>query len=106
MKQFHELAAGPDKDERVAVPHLAPHPLMHQSAQRADALAHIRPAGTQEVAHRIVQAKHGHLRDYGLTVPSTVSRIRPRSGHGVRWETVRIHPAVPVHARSIPLLVV
>ena len=59
----------------------------------------------QKIAHRIVQAKHGHLRDYGLTVLSTISRIRSRSGHGVRWEKVRIHPAVPVLPRSIPQLV-
>lgn len=101
MKQFHKFAAGSDKDEHVTVPHFAFHLLMHQSAQRTDALAHICPAGTQEVAHRVVQAKHGHLQDYGSAVPSTVSRIRSRSGHGVRWEKARLHPAVPVHPRSV-----
>ena len=63
MKQFHEFAVGADKDEHVTVPHFALHLLMHQSAQRTDALTHIRSAGTQKVAHRIVQAKHGHLQD-------------------------------------------
>ena len=101
MKQFHEFAVGPDKDEHVTVPHFALHRLMHQSAQRTDALAHICPAGAQKVAHRIVQAKHGYLQDYGSAVPSTVSWIRSRSEHGVRWEKARLHPAVPVHPRSI-----
>lgn len=101
MKQFHQFAVGPDKDEHVTVPHLALHLLMHQPAQRTDALAHICPAGTQKVAHRIIQAKHGCFQDYGLAVPSTVSRIRSRSGHGVRWGKARLHPAVPVHPRSV-----
>ena len=101
MEQFHEFAAGSDKDEHVTVPHFALHLLMHQSAQRTDALAHVCPAGTQKVAHRIVQTKHGSFRDYGLAVPLTASRIRSRSGHGDRWGKARLHPAAPVHPRSV-----
>mgnify|MGYP007125432123 CR=1 FL=1 len=57
---------------------------MRQTAQRTNALAHIRPAGTQEGAHRIVQTKHGRLGEFGSTVPSIISQTRCRSGHGGR----------------------
>ena len=59
---------------------------MSKSAQRTDTLAHIRPAGTQKVAHRVVQTKHGSLGDFGAKVPSTISLIHFQNGHGVRWE--------------------
>ena len=75
---------------------------MSQPAQRTDALAHIRPAGAQEVAHRVVQAKHGRLGDFGSTTPGAASLIRSRSGHGVRWETTRSRPEAPGLLRSIP----
>ena len=65
MKQLHEPAAGTDEDEDIAVLHFAVHLLMHHSAQRTDTLAHICPARTQEVAHRVVQVKHGRLEDFG-----------------------------------------
>lgn len=78
MKQFYEFAAGPDKNEHVSILHFAPHLLMHQSAQRTDTLAHICSAGTQKVAHRIVQAKHGHLRDYGFSSINNFSDPLPK----------------------------
>ena len=64
MKQFHEFSAGADEDEYIAVLHFALHLLMNQPAQRTDTLAHIRPAGAQEVAHCVVQVKHGRLGDF------------------------------------------
>ena len=87
MKQFHEPAAGTDEDEDIAVLHLALHLLMYHSAQRTDPLAHIRPARTQEVAHRVVQVKHGRLQDFWSTAPSVSLQNRFRSGHEGRWET-------------------
>lgn len=65
MKQLHEPAAGTDEDEDITILHFAVHLLMHHSAQRTDTLAHICPARTQEVAHRVVQVKHGRLEDFG-----------------------------------------
>jgi len=59
MEQLHQLAAPADEDEHVSVANIAPHPLMHHAAQRADALAHVRPARAQEVTHRVVKAEHG-----------------------------------------------
>ena len=96
MKQFHEPAAGTDEDEDVTVPHFALHLLMYHSAQRADALAHVCPARTQEVAHRVVQVKHGRPGDFGLTLPSVSLLNRFRSGHEVRWETAAQHHAATV----------
>ena len=75
---------------------------MSKSAQRTDTLAHIRPAGTQKVAHRVVQTKHGSLGDFGAKVPSTISLIHFQNGHGVRWETTRSRPEAPGLLRSIP----
>ena len=75
---------------------------MSKSAQRTDTLAHIRPAGTQKVAHRVVQTKHGRLGDFGAKVPSTISLIHFQNGHGVRWEIAKIHPVTLVFPRSIP----
>ena len=51
---------------------------MSKSAQRTDTLAHIRPAGTQKVAHRVVQTKHGSLGDFGAKVPSYFSDPLPK----------------------------
>ena len=65
MKEFHESAAGTDEDEDITVPHFTVHFLMYHSAQRTDTLAHICPDRTQEVAHRVVQVKHGRLEDFG-----------------------------------------
>ena len=59
MEQLHQSAAGTDEDKDIAVAHIAPHPLVYDTAQRADALAHVCAAGTKEVAHRIVKAEHG-----------------------------------------------
>lgn len=86
--------------------HLTFHLFMHHPAQRTDALAHVRPAGTQEVAHRVVQVKHGPPADFGSTLPSTASLSRFQSGHGVRWETTRTRRKEPVHPRTILLLAV
>lgn len=96
MKQFHEFSAGADEDEHIAVLHFAIHLFMYQSAQRTDSLAHICPAGAQEVAHCVVQVKHGRPEDFGSTVPSTDSQIRSRSGHEDHWETVLPHHAALV----------
>ena len=112
MKQLHKPAVGADEDEDIAVLHLTFHLFMHHPAQRTDALAHVRPAGTQEVAHRVVQVKHGlqvkhgHPADFGSTLPSTVALSRFQSGHGVRWETTRPRRKEPVHPRTILLLAV
>ena len=84
VTQLHEFAAGADEDEDIAVLHLIFHLLMYQPAQRTDPLAHIRSAGAQEVAHRVVQAKHGYLAGFGSTLPSVISQTRSRSGHGDR----------------------
>ena len=59
MEQLHQAAALANEDEQVAVLHVAPHPLMRHPAQRADTLAHVRPAKTQIIAHRVVKAEHG-----------------------------------------------
>ena len=59
MKQLHQPAAGTDEDENVAIAHIAPHTLMHYTAQRTDALAHIRTPRTQVIPHRVIQAEHG-----------------------------------------------
>ena len=106
MKQLHKPAVGADEDEDIAVLHLTFHLFMHHPAQRTDALAHVRPAGTQEVAHRVVQVKHGRPADFGSTLPSTASLSRFQSGHGVRWETTRTRRKEPVRPRTILLLVV
>lgn len=87
MEQLHEFAAGPDEDEDITVLHFALHLFMDQTAERTDSFAHVSPAGTQEVAHRVVQAKHGRLGDFGSTVPPVASQTRFRSGHEGRWET-------------------
>ena len=102
MKQLHESAAGSDEDEDITVLHFAPHPFMYQTAQRTDSLAHICPAGAQEVAHRVVQAKHGCSGGFGSVIPSAISQTRSRSGHGVRWETVETHPEVFVLPGPVP----
>ena len=91
MKQFHEPAARTDEDEDITVLHFTVHLFMYHSAQRTDTFAHICPARTQEVAHRVVQVKHGRLEDFGSTLPSVSSRIRSRSGHGDHWETAGPH---------------
>ena len=96
MKQFHEPAAGTDKDEDIAVLHFTFHLLMHHPAQRTDAFAHVRPARTQEVAHRVVQVKHGRPGDFGSTLPSVSLQNRSRSGHEGHWET-----AAPRHAAIV-----
>src|SRR3712207_5763731 len=106
MKQFHEFSAGADEDEHIAVLHFAIHLLMYQSAQRTDSLAHICPAGAQEVAHRVVQVKHGSPEDFGSTVSSTASQIRSRNGHEVHWGRAKLHPEALVLPRSIPWRVV
>lgn len=36
----------------------------------ADTFAHICPARTQDIAHRVVQVKHGRFEDFWGTVPS------------------------------------
>ena len=75
---------------------------MNQAAQRTDTFAHIRPAGAQEVAHRVVQAKHGCLGDFESTIPSVDSRTRYRSGHEARSETAGPHLAPPALPKTIP----
>lgn len=102
MKQFHEPAAGTDEDEDVAVPHFAVHLFMYHSAQRTDTFAHIRPARTQEVAHRVVQVKHGRFEDFGRIVPSVSLLNRFRSGHEDHWETEPPHHAVFVLLGRFP----
>ncbi len=106
MKQLHKFTAGSDEDEHIAVLHFALHLLMYQTAQRTDTLAHICPAGTQEVAHRVVQTKHGRLGDFGSTVPSVSSQTRYRSVRGDRWETAGTCPAASVLPRTTPCPVV
>ena len=96
MKQFHEPAAGADEDEDIPVPHFAVHLLMYHSAKRADTFTHICPARTQEVAHRVVQVKHGRFEDFGRIVPSVSLLNRFRSGHEDRLETERTHHAALV----------
>lgn len=86
MEQLHEFTAGPDEDEDITVLHFALHLFMDQTAERTDSFAHVRPAGTQEVAHRVVQAKHGCFGDFGSTVPPVASQTRFQSGHEDRWE--------------------
>ena len=98
MKQFHEPAAGADEDEDITVLHFTLHFLMYHSAQRTDTFTHICPAWTQEVAHRVVQVKHGRLEDFGSILPSISLRNRSRSGHEGHWET-----AVPHHAEIVLL---
>ena len=89
-EQFHQFAALADEDEHVAVLHVTPHPLMHHPAQRADALAHIRPARAQVVAHRVVKAEHGS-RGFCPTSHEARPPCRCRSGHGGRWGTGASH---------------
>ena len=102
MKQFHEFAAGADEDEDITVLHLALHLFMYHSAQRTDTLAHVRLARTQEVAHRVVQIKHGRRGDFGPTLPSASLPTRGRSGHEDRWETAAQHHEGPVLQGKIP----
>ncbi len=102
MKQLHDPAAGSDEDEDITVLHFALHPFMYQTAQRTDSLAHICPAGAQEVAHRVVQAKHGYSGGFGTVIPSVISQTRSRSGHGVRWGTAGTHLEVVVLPGPLP----
>ena len=102
MEQFHEPTAGADEDEDITVPHLAFHLLVYHPAQRTDALAHVRPAGTQEVAHRVIQVKHGRLQDFGPTLPSVSLPNRSRSGHEDRWETAPPHHEATALQGKIP----
>ena len=76
----HQTAATPDEDEHIAVLHLTLHPLMHHPAQRTDTLAHICPAGTQIVAHRVVKAEHGS-RGFCPTNHAAIPLCRCQSGH-------------------------
>lgn len=69
MKQFHEFAAGADEDEDITVLHFTVHLFMYHSAQRTDTFAHICNARTQEVAHSVVQVKHGRLQDFWSIIP-------------------------------------
>ena len=59
MEQLHQTAALPDEDEYVAIADIAPHPLMHNAAERTDALTHVCTPRAQPVAHRVIQAEHG-----------------------------------------------
>ena len=59
MQQLHQTAAPADEDEYVTIAYVALHLLMHHTAERADALAHISPPWTQKVAHSVIQAEHG-----------------------------------------------
>lgn len=67
--------------------HFTVHLFMYHSAQRTDTFAHICPARTQEVAHRVIQVKHGRFEDFGWTVPSVSLLNRFRSRHEDHWET-------------------
>ena len=102
MKEFHEFAAGTDEDEDITVLHFTFHSLMYHSAQRTDPLTHICPARTQEVAHCIVQVKHGRLEDFGSILPSVSLQNRSRSGHGDHWETAVPHHEVLVLQGKTP----
>ena len=59
MKELHQFTTAADEDEHVTILHATAHTFMHHTAERTDTLAHVRPAGTKEVAHRIIQAEHG-----------------------------------------------
>ena len=90
MKQLHQTTAPADEDEDITVPHITLHPLMHHSAKRTDALAHIRPAGAQIVAHRVIQAEHGS-QGFCPTIRGAHPRLRCQSGHEDRWGTEGSH---------------
>ena len=59
MKQFHEPAAAADEYKHVAVANVGTHLLLDNADQRIYALAHVRAAGAQMVAHRVIEAEHG-----------------------------------------------
>lgn len=59
MEELHQLAAAADKYEHIPILHATAHTLMHHTAQGADTFAHVGFSGTEEVAHCIIQAKHG-----------------------------------------------
>ena len=101
MKKLHESAAGTDEDEDITVLYFTLHPFMHQTAQRTDALAHIRPAGTQEVAHCIVQTKHDRCEDFDPVLPSTIPQTHYRNGREARRETVMLrHEGMALQMKS------
>ena len=88
MKELHQFTIAADEDEHVTVLYATAHTLVYHTAERADALAHIRPARAKEVTHRIIQAEHGS-RDKRLSSgkPSLPCRFQDR--HELHWGTAR-----------------
>lgn len=60
MEELHQLTAAANEDEYITVPDTAAHTLVYHTAEGTDTLAHISPAGTEEIPHRIIQAEHGN----------------------------------------------
>lgn len=65
MRQLHQFTAAAYEDEHIPVPDIRPHLLFDNSDKRVDSLAHVCPARTKMVAHRIVETEHGSIHAFG-----------------------------------------
>ena len=61
MQKFHGCSASVDKDKHIAKSNVISHFIMNKPTKRIYSFAHICLPGTQEVAHRIIQAEHGYI---------------------------------------------
>lgn len=59
MQQLHGSPCPVDEDKDVSLAQAVPHMVLDHPAQRVHTLAHVRLPRAEEVAHAVIQAKHG-----------------------------------------------